>query len=42
LLLQYSTKIAEEIQRKEVGRLLSNEHERNKEDEKKEDMPLQE
>jgi hypothetical protein len=34
-------KIAEEIQRKEVGRLLSNEDEKKKEDEKEEDITLQ-
>ena len=35
-------KIAEEIERKEVGRLLSNEDDKNKEDEKEEDITLQE
>ena len=35
-------KIAEDIQRKEVGRLMSNKDEKNKEDEKEEDITLQE
>jgi hypothetical protein len=35
-------KIAEEIQRKEIGRLLSNMDDKNKDDEKEEDVTLQE